>query len=192
MHVLKKYLEYLGVAITDELSENLSVFKYVKLDKGSYFQKEGTVCKKIAFLKKGKIWHYYNIDGKEHTRWVSFENSFITSFASFINQQPSLDSLECIEPCELYVASRAHFLKLKDTFSEISRIWTHYLENEMIGYEHRVFQLISNDAEKRYINLLKSYPQFILEIPQKYLASMLGVEPRHLSRIRKKIATKYK
>lgn len=189
MLILKKYLENLGVIISENLAEGLTIFKPVKLDKGSYFHKEGFVCKKIAFISKGKIRHYYNIDGKEHTRWISFENSFVTSFASFINQYPSFDNLECIESCELYIASREHFFKLKDSFFEISQLWTLSLEKEMIAYEHRVFQLISTDAEKRYLNLLKLYPQFIREVPQKYLASMLGIEPRHLSRIRNKLAT---
>jgi CRP-like cAMP-binding protein len=192
MHLLKEYLKNQGITVSDKLAESLSIFKPIKLNKGSFFQKEGNICTKIAFLNKGKIRHFYNIEGKEYTRWVSLENSFVTSFASFINQQPSLDALECIETCEIYVSSREHFLKLKDTFPEISLLWTRTIENEMIGYEHRVFQLISNDAEKRYINLLKSYPQLILEIPQKYLASMLGVEPRHLSRIRKKISSRHK
>ncbi len=189
MHILKKYLENLGIIISEDLAESLTIFKPVKLDKGSYFHKEGFVCKKIAFISKGKIRHYYNIDGKEHTRWVSFESNFVTSFASFINQYPSFDNLECIEPCELYVASKEEFYILKELFSEISQLWTLSLEKEMIGYEHRVFQLISNDAEKRYLNLLELYPQFIREIPQKYLASMLGIEPRHLSRIRNKLAS---
>ncbi|HHC80163.1 MAG TPA: Crp/Fnr family transcriptional regulator [Flavobacteriia bacterium] len=192
MYILKEYLEHQGIIVSKELAENLKAFKPVTLSKGAFFQKEGAVCKKIAFLSKGKIRHFYNIDGKEHTRWVSFENTFVTSFASFIDQQAGFDTLECIEPCELYVASREDFLALRNTFSEISRLWTQALENEMIGYEHRVFQLISNDAEKRYINLLQLHPQFILEIPQKYVASMLGIEPRHLSRIRKKIAAKQK
>ena len=190
MHTLKKYLENSGVMVSEKLAEHLKVFSYVQLKKGSFFQKEGTVCKKIAFLVKGKIRHYYNIDGKEHTRWVSFENNFVTSFASFITQQAGFDTLECIESCELYSASKVDFSKLKNTFPEISHLWTLALEKEMVGYEHRVFQLISNDAEKRYLNLLELYPQFVHEIPQKYLASMLGIELRHLSRIRKKLVSK--
>jgi CRP-like cAMP-binding protein len=187
MHILKNYLENSGIVCSEELTINLKIFKLVRFDKGDCFHKESFVCEKIAFISKGKIRHYYNIDGKEHTRWVSFENNFVTSFASFINRSPSFDTLECIEPCELYVASKEDFYKLKEKFLEVSHLWTLSLEKEMIGYEHRVFQLISNDAEKRYLNLLELYPQFIREVPQKYLASMLGIEPRHLSRIRKRI-----
>ncbi len=189
MHTLKNFLENSGIICSEELTRSLKIFKPVKLKKGHYFHKENSICKKIAFISKGKIRHYYNIDGKEHTRWISFENNFVTSFASFINQYPSFDNLECIESCELYIASKEEFYILKEKFPEISQLWTLSLEKEMVGYEHRVFQLISNDAEKRYLNLLELYPQFIREVPQKYLASMLGIEPRHLSRIRNKIAS---
>jgi len=39
----------------------------------------------------------------------------------------------------------------------------------------------------RYLNLVKEEPQLIQEIPQKYLASYIGITPQALSRIRGKI-----
>lgn len=189
MHQLKKYFENLGIVVNNSLEENLNIFTLQQYRKGEYFQKENTVCKKIGFLVQGKLRHFYRIEGKDQTRWVSLENNFVTSFASFVSQQPSLDNIVCIEACELLVAPKAAFEKLKQDFPTVYNLWTIAIENEMIGYEHRIFQLITNDAEKRYLDFIKRYPEFIQNVPQKYLASMLGIEPRHLSRIRNKLAS---
>ncbi|MCK6609293.1 MAG: hypothetical protein L6Q46_13490 [Flavobacterium sp.] len=49
------------------------------------------------------------------------------------------------------------------------------------------FSSLQNDtAEKRYLELMKN-PELMRQIPQKYLASFIGVTPTSLSRIRKKI-----
>ena len=88
----------------------------------------------------------------------------------------------------MYLCSKEAFMQIKSEFPSMARLWTLALEQEMVGYEYRVFQLISGSAENRYLDFLKEYPRFVREVPQKYLASMLGIEPRSLSRIRKKIA----
>ena len=106
-----------------------------------------------------------------------------------MSQQPSLDNIECIEDCEMLVASKVAFEELRQKFAAINNLWITAIEHEMVGYEYRIFQLITNDAEKQYLDFMKTYPQFIQEVPQKYLASMLGIEPRHLSRIRKKLSS---
>jgi len=79
-------------------------------------------------------------------------------------------------------------MQIKSEFSSMAEFWTLALEKEVMGYEYRVIQLISGNAEDRYLEFLKAYPRFVQEVPQKYLASMLGIKPRHLSRIRKKLA----
>lgn len=188
MKEIREYLEQLGGKVSPQLEARFSVFEEVKLAKGDYFLRQGDICKKMAFLTKGQIRHFYDVDGKEVTRWVSLDNNFVTSFASFVSGRPSLENLVCIEDCEMYLCSKEAFMQIKAEFPSMTQLWIMAIEQEMVGYEYRVFQLISGSAENRYLDFLKEYPRFVKEVPQKYLASMLGIEPRSLSRIRKKIA----
>lgn len=188
MKEIRTYLEKLGGEVSPQLQERFSEFEEVHLPKGSYFSRQGEVCKKIAFLTQGQIRHFYDVDGKEITRWVSLDQHFVTSFASFVSGRPSLENLVCIEDCKIYLCSKEAFMQIKAEFSSMAQLWTMAIEQEMVGYEYRVFQLISGSAENRYLDFLKEYPRFVKEVPQKYLASMLGIEARSLSRIRKKIA----
>lgn len=188
MEEIRTYLEKLGGEVSPQLQERFSAFEVVHLPKGHYFSKQGEVCKKMAFLTKGQIRHYCDIDGKEITGWISLSKNFVTSFASFVSGRPSFENLLCIEDCEMYVCSKDTFMEIKSEFSSMAEFWTLALEKEVMGYEYRVIQLISGNAEDRYLEFLKAYPRFVQEVPQKYLASMLGIKPRHLSRIRKKLA----
>lgn len=192
MTVLQEHLKNFGIELSSECKEALSECSILNFKKGSYLLKEGSISKNIGFLVRGKIIHYYNIDGKQITRWISLQHDFVTGFTSFVDFCPSLENLLCIEDSEIAIYDREYFMNTLMNFAEIQSAWIKILELNMIGYEHRVYQLLTTNAEERYLNFQKKYPQFETQVPQKYIASMIGIEPRHLSRIRKKIAKKNK
>jgi CRP/FNR family transcriptional regulator, anaerobic regulatory protein len=61
-----------------------------------------------------------------------------------------------------------------------------FWEDVILNLIKRFTALQTDSAEKRYLELLKK-PDYLATIPQKYLASFIGVTPTSLSRIRKKI-----
>ena len=62
------------------------------------------------------------------------------------------------------------------------RFW----EDAILTLIERFTALQKDSAEKRYLDLLNK-PTYQEAIPQKYLASFIGVTPTSLSRIRKQI-----
>lgn len=188
-HPVSNHFKSLGFPISNELETELSVcFQPQSLEKGEYFHEVGKVCEKIAFVSSGMVRHFYEIDGEEYTRWVSLSNTFATSLHSFIHQTPSIDSLQCIAECSLYTSDHTDFDRIKNKFPVMQSIWSSALEQEISKYHNRVLLFISNNAEQRYLNFMNSHPRVVLEVPQKYLSSMLGIDPRHLSRVRKSIS----
>lgn len=188
-HPVSNYFKSLGFPISNELETELSLyFQPHSLKKGEFFHEVGKVCEKIAFVSAGMVRHFYDLDGQEHTRWVSLSNTFATSLHSFIHQTPSIDSLQCIADCLLYTAGHADFERIKSKYPVMQSIWSSALEKEISKYHNRVLLFISNNAEQRYLNFMTSHPRVVLEVPQKYLSSMLGIDPRHLSRVRKSLS----
>jgi CRP/FNR family transcriptional regulator, anaerobic regulatory protein len=53
--------------------------------------------------------------------------------------------------------------------------------------EARVFALLSMSAEERYKFLFTQNAELFQQVLLKYLASMMGITPESLSRIRKKV-----
>lgn len=187
MKILENHFKNFEIELSPECKEALLKCSFLNYKKGSYLLKEGSISKHIGFLVSGKVIHYYNIDGKQITRWISLQHNFVTGFTSFVDHCPSLENLLCIEDSEIVMYDREYFMNTLMGFPEIQSAWRRILEINMIGYEHRVYQLLTTNADERYLNFQKTYPQFESQVPQKYIASMLGIEPRHLSRIRKKI-----
>ncbi|MNL38520.1 hypothetical protein D3C87_1607400 [compost metagenome] len=60
-------------------------------------------------------------------------------------------------------------------------------EQQYLELENRLFLFQKEKAKERYIDLLKNQPLYVQQIPLQYLASYLGITPRHLSRLRKEI-----
>ena len=54
--------------------------------------------------------------------------------------------------------------------------------------QNRQLDLLTKTAEERYRDLFVGYPDLLLRLPQKHIASWLGITPESLSRIRKQVA----
>lgn len=154
------------------------------IDEGEYFIQEGQVCKRIAIIISGMCRYLYHTDKEDVTRWISLEGDFMTSLGSFINQKPSFEAIQAIKPTEIYYVKLDDWEKLKAKHHFVQQFWNRTIEQNYIGIEERLFITIAKTAEQRYQWLLQNYPRFNQEVPDKYIASMLGITPRHLSRIR--------
>ncbi len=110
----------------------------------------------------------------------------MTSLSSFIQQRPSLEIIQATKGSTLALMSKTTWAKLYADHKFIREFWLRTISFNYIGMEERVFQQIALSAEQRYQWMLENYPRFNREVPDKYIASMLGITPRHLSRIRAK------
>lgn len=54
--------------------------------------------------------------------------------------------------------------------------------------QKRVIMLMSSAAVKRYEHFIETYPDIIQRVPQKMIASYLGITPEALSRVRNELS----
>lgn len=59
------------------------------------------------------------------------------------------------------------------------------LLNRIATLQHRIIMLMSASAQERYEDFLHTYPNLSQRIPQKMIASYLGITPQALSVIRR-------
>jgi CRP-like cAMP-binding protein len=173
-----------------DIQEFATLFESVHLDANEFFLKEGSVCSSIGFILNGMIRHYYINDSIETTRWVSKEGEFVTALGSFLQQKPSSHYLQAIVSCDLLVISKSDFEKVYKTNPSVQQLWLRMMEHTCLGFEDRIYIQLSSDAEKRYLYMIEKWPQLIEKVPQKYIASMMGIKPESLSRLRSKLAKK--
>ena len=145
---------------------------------------EGKVADKLYLIRKGCLRLFFYDEGKDITFQFFFEGDFVASFDSLYKQQPSLFSLESIEPTEVTLITREDFYNLVEQNALIRKEYEEKLIERFHVYQQLFLSRINNTPQQRYEELLKEYPGIVQRVPQHYIASYLGITPVSLSRIR--------
>jgi len=166
---------------TSYIMDNL---KEVEISKKDFILKQGRICYNIYFVKKGLLRCYYIKDDKEINSWFMKETDIIFSVESFLNQVPSRENIQALEDSTLY------FIE----YEELQYLYHHCPEFNFVGRvltekyyqlsEQRLYSLRMQRAIERYNFIMHHFPQIILRVPSKYIASYLGITEETLSRIR--------
>ena len=186
MEKLKNYFERIGFE-GETLDKILSSFKLQVFKKNEFVVQEGKVSKYIGLIESGIFQYYVLKDREEKTSYVSIENTFFASLMSFIGQTPALENIRALTDGSIHLISRTGLKKLVDEIPQFKDFYIGLLEASICGIDASRHDLIVLTAEQRYEKMLTQEPHLLQQIPLQYLASILGVTPRHLSRIRNNI-----
>lgn len=187
MEKIKAYFETVGFTTTD-IEIITSCFKKKEYKKDTYFVKEGKKSLQLGFLEKG-LFQYYSIsnEGEERTTYISLENSFVASLLSYLNEVPARENIKALTNSVLWVIEKKEVIGLQETIPQFKDFYIKLIEWQICCIDKSRLDLITLTAEQRYVKLLKEEPELLQKVPLQYIASMLGVTPRHLSRLRNKI-----
>ena len=181
-----KYFEALGFA-GDDLQKILNAFKLQQFKKNDFVVEEGKTSRYMGFVETGMFQYYVIQDGEERTNYVSIENTFFASVLSFISEAPSLEYVKALVDGSISMISKTNLKSLLNEIPAFKDFYIGLLEATLCGIDASRYDLIVLTAEQRYEKMLINEPHLLQQIPLQHLASMLGVTPRHLSRIRSKI-----
>lgn len=171
-----------------EKKRALELFFPQKLEKNSFFIKEGEISTKLAFNVRGLLRTYYiDIDGNEHTKFFCNENSFFSSYTSMIYGKQSDFYIQAIEDCVLLIAEYENFKELMDSNIFWLKLRARYYEKMIMYKEQREAGFVKENATERYLKFLSQYPNLIEKVNNAYIASYLGISPVSLSRIRRNL-----
>ena len=152
---------------------------------------EGQVSGQYIFIEKGCIRLFFNHHGNDKTVQFFFENEGLTSFESFVNNAPSLFTVETIEPSVVYLLPKQYVIQLMDELiheADFLQMMLQISAKRQTHYINEFVSIIRDTPEQRYQKLLTERPHIIQRVPQHYIASYIGVSTVHLSRIKSKLA----
>jgi CRP-like cAMP-binding protein len=174
---------YIQLAELDQRAIELN-FKPIKLKRKNYLLKEGMICDFVAFLNSGVIRHYHIKEGNEITCDITLQHNFITDFKSLTQNIPTKYNFQILKDAELFVINKNDLLRLyaeNRNIESFGRIMAEQVAQRTIEI---AMSLSSDKPEERVEKLLKQRPDLFQEVPQRYLANLLGISPESLSRIR--------
>jgi CRP-like cAMP-binding protein len=145
---------------------------------------EGDTATHLHFIKNGCLRMWFNKEGKDITFQFFFESQAVSSVESFITGQPSIFTIESIEPSTIVSISSEDWKQMLQAFPEIKEGFQQMLFQRFRNYAQLFLSRIKDTPRERYEDLVKNHPEIIQRVPQHYIASYLGVTPISLSRIR--------
>jgi CRP-like cAMP-binding protein len=146
--------------------------------------REGEISRYAFLIRKGCLRMWFNKDGKDITMQFFFEDQAVASIDSFMNDEPSLFSLDAIEPSTVLAIGKDAFIRIRDAYPEAREEFQKFVFQRFRHYAQLFLSRIKDSPRERYEDLLAHHPEIIRRIPQRYIASYLGITPVSLSRIR--------
>lgn len=187
MEKLLNHIHSLYRLSNEAQSALVDCFESITHGKNEFLLTEGRICRHLYFMEEGALRGFYTLEGKEITHWFAFENDFVTSFHSFITQQPSVENLQLLEESTLWCISKDKFTRLLNEHQDIERLLRIAYENYYIRLEERFVNSQFKSAAQRYESLLEESPHIIERVSLGQIASYLGISQETLSRIRSKL-----
>jgi CRP-like cAMP-binding protein len=172
----------------EQIRSILSCFKSIDVKKNSLLLEPNNVANRLFFIQRGCLRLYYVSDDKNVlTRFMAFENTFLTSIVSFISREPSTEYIQAVEDSELLVISFDKFTHLRNTIPEWDKMYIHILEYGLTVINSKLSSLLTQNGTERYLSLLKNNPELVQRLSNSNLAAYLNISPETLSRLKSKI-----
>lgn len=184
---LKAYFSTFVEPTEEEWADMTQCFSIKTIPKNSFLLEAGKVCQKMNFINSGMCRSFQLKDGKEITNNFFFEGSLIADYSSFITQKPSFQYIQTLEETEVVYfsyESMQHYYEKYFTMQKFGRL---IAEKIILNINQRERDFLLFSPKERYLNLIKKRPKVILNLPQIYVASYLGITPEYLSRLRREL-----
>ena len=160
------------------------LFNREELPTKTILLKEGETSERMFYIEKGCVRLSFNKDGKDITFQFFFEGEGVSSAESFRNEEPSLFSIETIEPSILHILHKRDYFTMIESSPLIKQSLEQQTFERLMYYQKLFLSRIKNSPEERYNELVKQSPHILQRVPQHYIASFLGITSVSLSRIR--------
>ncbi|MNF25976.1 Anaerobic regulatory protein [compost metagenome] len=153
--------------------------------------KAGEVCTHSFFVTKG-ILRSYTIDenGVEHVMSFACPGWWIADMYSYLSQRPGQLYIEVNEDAEVVLLSKENQEQLYHAIPKTERFFRILIENSLVANQQRLIDNLSFTAEARYDKFTKKYKELVNCLPQKQIASYIGVTPEFFSKMKARLLKK--
>lgn len=186
MNELQEALAYYFGSNSNLSNQLIPFFKEETLSKGAFHTRLDSWNTQLSFVRSGHLRIYRQTDKKEVTQWISSNGEFCTELNAFMFEQPARFNIQALTDCRLLSIDQESYKKMSQSVSQWSELERLFIGKCFVTLEDRIFTFLSMTTEERYHFFMEHRPELFQQIPQQYLASILGMTPETFSRIRGK------
>jgi CRP/FNR family transcriptional regulator, anaerobic regulatory protein len=151
----------------------------------------GEICRHSYFVDTGLLRSFsINDHIVEHILTFACEGWWIGDMYSLLTEQPGHLFIEVLEDATIISLSKKNQEELYTEIPKLERFFRILTENSLVANQERLMDNLSLSAEERFEKFCKKYPSLIHRVPQKQIASYIGVTPEFFSKMKAKLLKK--
>ncbi|QBZ96764.1 hypothetical protein GS03_00244 [Flavobacterium sangjuense] len=188
--ILQNISKHISLTPEEELLF-LSKTETKKVKAKTILQNAGHVCKEGYFVNSGLL-RSFNINDNivEHVMSFACEGWWISDMYSLLSQKPGNLFIEVLEDAEVVVLTKENQDQLYLEIPKLERFFRILIENSLVANQERLMDNLSLTAEERFEKFCRKYPTLIQKVPQKQIASYIGVTPEFFSKMKARMLKK--
>lgn len=151
----------------------------------------GEICRHSYFVNSGLL-RSFNINDNivEHVLHFACEGWWIGDMYSLLSQKPGNLFIEVMEDAEVVLLAKEDQEALYFGIPKLERFFRILTENSLVAHQERLMDNLSLSAEDRFDKFCKRYPTLTQRVPQKQIASYIGVTPEFFSKMKSRMLRK--
>ncbi len=164
----------------------LSHAEWMKVDAKYVVIEMGKICPDVFIVKDGII-RVWDFDGeKERTFGFGLPGTIFESKHSFVMHGPSYYQVEtCCQSTILRIPEK-EFWKTVENDHSFAIFMLHNAYGELYSHEFKESTVNNGTARERFEALLKYRPIILEKVPQKIIASYLGITSEYFSMLKRR------
>lgn len=181
----ENYIRAYNLFSDDEIATIKSLAIPKRLKKKQYILRQGDVCRFHTFVCSGCL-RSYRIDdkGREHIFSFSPAKHWVNDSVSLVTGTPSDELIEALEDSDVIQFSAASFKTLLREIPNFEVLNTKIITDDCSRSRDRIYMMTNHQAEERYRQFIRLFPQLHQCLPVFMIASYIGVTRETLTRIR--------
>lgn len=191
-HQLIQYLERV-VALNDSQKQLLQEkFVLRKFKKRTFIFNEGEPHRYNTFVLKGALRLFALDDAfREYSLHFAFENYWTGDLESFVKGTPSELCLQAFEDTVVLQITHEDLNEVLEAIPAMYKPWMLAFQNALMRANKQILDNIGSTAEARHEDFLTVYKNQLNRLPDKYIASYIGVTPEFYSKLKRESLRKY-
>jgi len=181
---VKIYLDKLMPMDEQDFALLMSMAQVRNFDKKIIVVYEGESEPYLNLVVKGLVRKYFLKGDEEVVTQFATEGELISATDSFLAETPSLYCTETIEPTTFLSFSKETIETLFKNNPKWQRLGRLLISQLLIEKEYWELDKIRLTTQERFVKFMNENPGLVARVPQKFLASYLGIQPETFSRLK--------